>query len=135
MSAARDTTRPGETTMPTRAAGLLAAILLMLCGCRDPQPRLVAGGDPERGGELIRAYGCPSCHLIPGIEGADGLVGPPLVHWRDRVYIAGRVANTPENLVRWIMDPQAIDERTAMPDMGIGERDARDVAAYLFSIR
>lgn len=128
----------GDSTIRTllrRAALVAAAPLLLASGCRDPQPRHVSGGDPERGAELIRAYGCPSCHLIPGIAGADGLVGPPLIHWRDRVYIAGRVPNTPEQLVRWIMDPQAIDERTAMPDMGIGAEDARDIAAYLFTLR
>lgn len=82
----------------------------------------------------MRAYGCHSCHTIPGVAGAEAVVGPPLTGWAERVYIGGRVANTPENLVRWIMDPHAIDQATAMPDVGVSEADARDIAAYLFTL-
>lgn len=116
------------------AARWLAVAALLLCGCGEPAPRTVADGDPSQGPALMRSYGCHSCHTIPGVVGAEALVGPPLIHWRRRVYIAGRVANTPENLVRWIMAPQAFDERTAMPDMGVTEAHARDIAAYLFTL-
>lgn len=118
-----------------RLACLLAAIASLLTACSEPQRRQVAGGDPALGPSLIRDYGCQACHLIPGVAGADALVGPPLIHWSGRVYIAGHIPNTPENLVRWIMNPQAYAERTVMPNMGVTEPDARHIAAYLFTLR
>lgn len=113
---------------------LLALLPLVVTGCGDQVRREVAEGDPARGPALMRSYGCHSCHTIPGVAGAEALVGPPLIQWRNRIYIAGRVANTPENLVRWIMDPRAFDERTVMPDMGVTEPHARAIAAYLFTL-
>lgn len=118
-----------------RTARALWAGALLLAACADAAPRPVSGGDPGRGPALIRGYSCHACHLIPGVEGADGLVGPPLIHWRNRVYIAGVLPNRPENLIRWIMDPQSVDERTAMPDMGVTEEHARHIAAYLYTLR
>lgn len=92
-------------------------------------------GDVERGAALIRGAGCGSCHTIPGIRAADGVVGPPLFFFSRRTYIAGQLPNTPENLVRWIRDPQAIEPGTAMPSVGLDEQQARDVAAYLYTLR
>lgn len=83
--------------------------------------------------EAIDAYGCGSCHTIPGIRGADGLVGPPLTRFHERAYIAGQLPNTPENLVHWIRNPQEVEPGTAMPDLGVTEEDAREIAAYLLS--
>jgi cytochrome c len=95
----------------------------------------VPGGDPALGPGLIRSYGCQTCHTIPGVPGADATVGPPLTAFGDRHYIAGEVANTGPNLVRWIMDPQSIEPTTVMPDAGVTERDARNIAAYLETLR
>jgi cytochrome c1 len=50
-----------------------------------------------------------------------------------RSLIAGSLPNTQDNLVRWIRNPQAIDPHTAMPAMGVSERDALDISAYLLS--
>jgi cytochrome c len=121
-------------TERVKAALLVLAALLASAGCQPREARQVPGGDAERGRSLIRAYGCHSCHMIPGVPGADGLVGPPLLAWQNRVYIAGRVPNTPETLVAWIMSPRAFDELTVMPDMHVTEQDARDIAAYLFTL-
>ena len=54
----------------------------------------------RRGAELIVANGCATCHSIPGIDGARGNVGPPLDHVGARVFIAGMLRNTPDNMVR-----------------------------------
>ncbi len=97
--------------------------------------RLLTGGDPYRGRDQIRRYGCDSCHTIPGVSTADALVGPPLTRIALRTYLAGRLENTPENMQRWIRNPWSIDERTAMPNMGVTERDARDIAAFLYTLR
>lgn len=95
----------------------------------------LTGGHPELAEAHILRYGCAACHVIPGIRTPNGLVGPPLEDIGRRIYIAGVLTNTPENMVRWIVDPPAVDEKTAMPVTGISEAEARDVAAYLYSLR
>jgi cytochrome c1 len=92
------------------------------------------GGDPERGKETIRQKGCPTCHTIPGIREATGLVGPALDRFSARVYVAGVLPNTPDNLVAWVRNPPGIDPLTAMPASGMSEAEARDVAAYLYTL-
>lgn len=94
--------------------------------------RALTGGDPQRAPALLIRYGCGGCHAIPGVPGADGRVGPPLGGLRGRVYIAGVLPNTAENLLRWLKDPPAHAPGTAMPPTGITEAEARDVAAYLY---
>ena len=94
----------------------------------------IPGADAKRGAADIARLGCGTCHMIPGIRYAEGLVGPPLEHWSRRAYIAGEVPNTPGMLVRWIETPQAIESGTAMPNLGVTERDARDIAAYLYTL-
>jgi cytochrome c2 len=81
----------------------------------------------------MRYYGCATCHTIPGVPTATGRVGPPLQGLRERAYLGGVVSNTPENLVRWIQHPRKLSPKTAMPDTGISENDAKDIAAYLYS--
>ncbi|HEY0777279.1 MAG TPA: cytochrome c oxidase assembly protein [Gemmatirosa sp.] len=91
--------------------------------------------DPARGERAIRTYGCGSCHTIPGVRGADGMVGPPLTGWSKRTIIAGYVPNTPERLVQWIVMPQSVAPGNAMPNLGVTDGDARDIAAYLYSLQ
>lgn len=93
------------------------------------------GGDPARGAALIRDYGCGSCHQIPGIADANGLVGPPLANIGVRVYLAGMLRNTPDNLMFWLRHPQQVVPGNVMPDMGMTAPDARDIAAYLYTLR
>ena len=95
---------------------------------------VMTGGDPQAGRAAIQKRPCGGCHTIPGIPGAKATVGPPLTKLGRRGYIAGRVQNTPDNLVRWLKDPHAIDPQSAMPPMGIGDREARDIAAYLMTL-
>ncbi len=73
--------------------------------------------------------------MIPGVNGARGKVGPPLTDWSERVYIAGQVPNSTDFLVRWLEMPQAIEPGTAMPNLRVTEGDARDIAAYLYTLR
>ncbi|GAA5534185.1 c-type cytochrome [Deinococcus aluminii] len=96
---------------------------------------VLAGADPARAPALFRSYGCVSCHVIPGVSGAEGRVGPNLKYLGDHALIAGVLPNTPENLMRWIRIPQTIDPYTGMPTLGVTERDARDIAAYLRSVQ
>lgn len=113
-------------------------LLLVLTACRpqdDHTARRLTGGDPSRGREAIRAYGCGACHTVPGVRGATGMVGPPLTAIADRVYLAGQLPNTPDNMKRWIREPQNVESGTAMPNLNVSENDARDMAAYLYTLR
>jgi cytochrome c1 len=95
----------------------------------------MTGGDASRAAAAVDRLGCGSCHDIPGIPGATGRVGPPLAHMAARDYIAGVMPNTAGNLVLWIRWPQGVLPNSAMPNMGASEREARDIAAYLLSLR
>ena len=91
------------------------------------------GGDPKRGEALFIRYGCGSCHAMSDVRTATGMVGPPLDGFALRVIIAGHLANTPDNMQRWIRDPQHVSPGTAMPDLNVGEQDARDITAFLYT--
>ena len=93
----------------------------------------ITGGDPHRGEMMFIAYGCGSCHGVKHVRKATGMVGPPLDGIAVRAMLAGRLENRPDNLQRWIRDPQAVSPGTAMPDLNVGERDARDIAAFLYT--
>lgn len=117
---------------------LLWIVLLAATACQEEataadQP-FMPGGDAQRGAQYLEDWGCTACHTIPGIPEANALVGPPLTGWARRVYIAGSLPNTPDNLIRWIQDPQAIEPGTAMPNLGVTEQVARDMGAYLYSL-
>jgi cytochrome c2 len=96
---------------------------------------MVPGGDPARGRASLAGFGCGSCHTIEGVTGAVGEVGPPLDGIARRSLLAGEVANTPENMIRWIRNPQAIEPNTGMPNLSVAEPTARDMVAYLYTLR
>jgi putative membrane protein len=115
---------------------LILVVLLSSCDRASGDDRYqLTNADPARGRAAIRRYGCGSCHDIPGITGAGGMVGPPLGKISQRVFIAGVLPNDPDNMIRWIENPPGIDPKTAMPNVGVTGRDARDIAAYLYSLR
>jgi len=112
-----------------------AAASIGACGdARGASARMVQGGDADRGARAIDTYGCGTCHMIPGIRDATGMVGPPLTAFGRRTIIAGRVPNDPDALVHWIRAPQEIDPGTAMPNLDVTDRDAKDIAAYLYTL-
>ncbi|MFI0793650.1 c-type cytochrome [Micromonospora rubida] len=117
------------------ALGVLPAGVVTGCSSVSPPPPPQSHqGLPDRGAELISRYGCGSCHTIPGVNRADGLVGPPLTRFGARSYIAGELPNNADNLRRWISDPQSVEPGTAMPNLGVDTIDAQDIAAYLQSL-
>ena len=115
----------------------LIGIIFLLAACSGevngvPEPRPSSNRDIEAGRHLLASYGCGSCHSIPGIPGADSMVAPPLDHFYERTYIAGEVPNTWNNLIKYIEHPQDIEPNTVMPDLGVTDDEARDIAAYLY---
>ena len=124
-------------------AGLIGAVLIAFTafasctGGRETgvQYHIATGGVARRGESVILDKHCGSCHTIPGVNGARGLVGPPLMFFSRRTFIAGQLPNNADNLIRWIRNPQSVEPDTAMPDLGLTEQQARDVAAYLYQLR
>jgi cytochrome c len=114
-------------------AFVFTLIVTGACSTRATQTP-VTGGDPVAGAATIREYGCNACHSIPNIHGLGGRVGPTLEHFASRAYIAGELPNTPANLVRWIRAPHDVEKHTAMPTLGLTNKEARDVAAYLYTL-
>ena len=113
----------------------LAVVALALAGACSETQTLVASGNAENGRLLLRQFGCGDCHRIPGVAMGEGRAGPPLDAIARRVYLAGLLPNTPENMVRWIRSPKSVDPRTAMPDLQVTEAHARDMTAYLYRLR
>jgi cytochrome c len=113
------------------------AVVLGAClGQRETPPvRQVPGGDAARGRRALAVYGCGGCHVVPGVPEALGRVAPPLTFFGERGFVAGVLSNNPDNLIRWIQAPREVNPRTAMPNLGVAEADARDIAAYLYSLR
>lgn len=120
---------------------MVMAALMAASGCRGNNPdeavayQVATGGDANRGRAVIEQKNCGACHTIPGIRRARGMVAPPLYWFSRRTFIAGQLPNTPANLVRWVQSPVSVEPRTAMPMVGLSDQDARDVAAYLYTLR
>ena len=121
------------------AAALFLAGAAFLTGCTGGHTsrsvHLGVPGNPDEGRHLIVSYGCGSCHTVPGIYTARGLVGPPLYFFGRRTMIAGELPNSPDNLVRWLRNPKAVEPGTAMPNLGLSQQQAQDIAAYLYTLQ
>ena len=125
--------------------GVLAAILFVVAlvgivwkyGEQRDRMRMHAatetGGDPQRGEAMFIQYGCGSCHAMKNVRNATGSVGPPLDGIAVRVIIGGHLSNSPANMEKWIRDPQQVSPGTAMPDLNVGQQDARDMTAFLYT--
>jgi putative membrane protein len=116
------------------AAGLVAIALTTGCDGSRATARRFTGGDVNAGRAALRTYGCDTCHTIPGVPSATATVGPPLAGLASRVYVAG-ATNQPAHLMRFIQHPRQVRAGTPMPESGVSERDARNIAAYLYTLR
>ena len=109
-------------------------LLSALAGC-EAQPQGGGIGNPDAGRVAIASVGCGVCHLIPGIPGATGIVGPSLRDFAGRTLIGGTHVNEPSVLVAWVRDAPELSPDTGMPRMPLSQQEARDVAAYLYTLR
>lgn len=118
---------------------MLAALIGAACDQNQTkvreEARTLTGGEPDKGPAAIGRYGCAACHTIPGVQGATGTVGPSLQAVATRGYLAGQLSNSPSNMIRWIQHPQHVVRGTAMPEMGVTDEDARNITAYLYTLR
>ncbi|MGE5563456.1 MAG: c-type cytochrome [Bacillota bacterium] len=93
----------------------------------------IVEGDPRRGEAMFIQYGCGSCHALKNVRTATGMVGPPLDGIALRTIIGGHLSNNSANMEKWIRDPQQVSPGTAMPDLNVGQQDARDITAFLYT--
>ena len=122
----------------SRVAWLLLAGASLLAGCRNsgaPAHLHVADGDAERGRMVVGRIGCGVCHAIPNVKGARGRVGPSLEAFGSRAFIAGRMPNRPGTLVQFVRNAPSLEPGTAMPELPLDDQEARDVAAFLYTLR
>ena len=97
---------------------------------QDPQE-----ADAQAGKRLFFQMTCANCHAIEGTDAVE-TIGPDLTHFADRKTIgAGTVDNTPENLVRWLEDPQALKPGCKMPNFHLTPEQIRLYVAYLETLR
>jgi cytochrome c2 len=129
---------------PTSAVSRLLPVVILACAilasaCSSSngvkEAEFMTGGSVARGVPAIGKYGCAACHTIPGIETATATVGPPLTQVAVRQYLGGHLTNSPGNMIKWIQHPQRVDPNNAMPELGVTDQDARDIAAYLYTLR
>jgi putative membrane protein len=126
--------RPSALRLGAIVATFLSVATLAACNAASRTANAMTGGEATRGPDAIRRYGCATCHTIPGVPGAVGSIGPPLAQVARRSYVAGS-PNAPEHLVAWLQHPRRVRPGTPMPEMGVTERDARDIAAYLYTLK
>src|SRR5690349_19995857 len=113
---------------------------------------LLSKGDPANGAKLaIGAGTCLGCHMINGVPGMIGVIGPNLTHIASRTTIAaGLYPNDAQHLARWIKNAEAMKPGSIMPVLGAGEYDPRmkmmspmklsdqqisDIVAYLQTLK
>ena len=111
---------------------LITLALLIACKSKETAP---PAGDPSHGKQLIDQYGCTTCHIIPGLEGPKGMIGPSLEHIASRPILARKLPNSPASLTQYIQNPQSADPENAMPNLGVKPDEARDIAAYLLTLK
>lgn len=132
--------RPATNSSPRKSEAPLVIFSLIagLAACSEtsvPAELRVVGGDVERGRAVIARIGCNVCHVVPGVPGPRGTVGPSLENFGARNLIGGIVPNQPSMLTRWVRDAPSIAPQTGMPNLPVSEEEARDVAAYLYTLR
>ena len=88
----------------------------------------------EEGRSVFLRNACINCHAIAGTV-ATGRFGPDLTHLAGRDTIAsGAVPNTPENLRKWIDNPDQMKPGCLMPPMHLNDPDLNAVTAYLITL-
>lgn len=88
-----------------------------------------------QGRELFLRSACIGCHRVEGTA-AQGIVGPDLTHFASRETLAaGILENTPQNLTRWLLNPQEVKPGNIMPNLSLTNDQVARLVAYLRSLR
>lgn len=119
----------------------LIALGASACGSRapggkaDPAAWEQVPGDAQAGRKLFVEKGCGVCHVARGVPEAMGTIGPNLAGSPTKEQIAEVIPNTPDNMKRWLINPPAVKPGTAMPQLGVTDREADDLVAFLATLK
>ena len=103
-----------------------------------PAPETTTVGNPARGRQLMEDKGCAGCHAFSGVASfATALPEPNTEQW-SAAALAPDLRFTRERfradrIVAWLRDPARIKPDTRMPNFGLAEDEARNIAAYVLS--
>jgi cytochrome c2 len=123
------------------AVSLVLLLAVVACNRDEASKSIVPApappiGNAERGKAVAAQYGCNVCHAIPGVEGPQGSLGPSLAGVASRPAISfNTVPNTPENLAKFVQNPASLNPQSSMPPIGLTDVEAKDVAAYLGTLK
>ena len=114
-----------------------ASMLVMLAACHSPaiESDAADAGAVARGAAAAGRLGCGACHVMPGIDWPKGRVGPALDGFGARAMIAGRLPNEASLLAAYVRDAPSLVPGSAMPAIPMTDAEARDIAAWLQSLR
>ena len=102
---------------------------------RQQQAAARPTGDASRGHQIFRELTCVNCHAIQGSD-TKGNAGPDLTHLASRRQLgSGIVPNTPENLRRWLIDPQQVKPGVLMPNFKLSEEQIDHLLAYFATLQ
>jgi len=88
----------------------------------------------QQGKDLFTKSTCVGCHSIAGVSA--GHIGPDLTHFASRGTFAGSLMkSTPDNVAKWIENPQQMKPGALMPNLGITSEQSKAMAAYLLSLK
>ncbi len=97
-------------------------------------PVAAVTGAAAEGEQTFMTGACIGCHTLDGTK-AKGTLGPNLTHFASRGAFAGAVLpNTPDNLTRWLTDPQAVKPGNDMPNLHLTKEQIAALVAYLESL-
>lgn len=98
-------------------------------------PKTPRSGIAAKGAELFQTKACMNCHSIAGTPAA-ARIGPDLTHLNKRQTIgAGVLTNSPENLTKWLVNPQKYKQGSLMPNMKLTDTEVNAIVAYLEALK
>lgn len=108
-----------------------------LMACDGPPDRTPTLGEASvaNGRRLVADKGCVACHTFPDVEWPRGGLGPSLQAFGRQGLIAGRLPNQPGVLMQFVRNAPALVPGTAMPAISMTDHEARDVTAYLLTLK
>jgi cytochrome c oxidase subunit II len=145
---------PNDIWLESDSPGEFLGVCADFCGTQHAQMRfLVVAEAPEafdswakqqvqpitasadlaagRGRKIFDQFACINCHAVNGVS-TNNAAGPDLTHIAGRKTLGSDLFdNSPDNLARWLKNPQAIKPGCLMPNFGLTDEQARDVTAFL----
>lgn len=99
------------------------------------KPAAAPEGEASKGLALFQQLSCASCHAIKGTPD-NARVAPDLTHIASRHELgACIITNTPENLRRWLTNPQQIKPGVLMPNFNLTEEQVNELVEYFETLK